>query len=226
MFIDRHIESVISRSLKGFPSILLTGPRQIGKSALLKEKFSNIPFILLDNNITLTALKQDPLGFLQLQGTPVILDEIQRAPESFLSIKYMIDSDRHAGMYLLTGSQKYELMKNVSDSLAGRVCIINMLGLSNRELSGDPYCRPFLPTTDYLKNRNSQVSLSLPELWQRIHTGSMPEMHANAFIEWESFYASYVRTYIERDVRQLAQVGDALVFTQFMTALADRKSVV
>ena len=134
----------------------------------------------------------------------------------------MIDSDRHAGMYLLTGSQKYELMKNVSDSLAGRICIINMLGLSNRELSGDPYCRPFLPTADYLKNRNSQVSLSLPELWQRIHTGSMPEMHANAFIEWEAFYASYVRTYIERDVRQLAQVGDALVFTQFMTALAAR----
>jgi hypothetical protein len=90
---------------------LLTGPRQVGKRTLLKKKYGSVPFILLDNNITLTTLKQDPLGFLQLQGTPVILDEIQRAPESFLSIKYMIDSDRHAGMYLLTGSQKYELLK-------------------------------------------------------------------------------------------------------------------
>jgi hypothetical protein len=97
-----------------------------------------------------------------------------------------------------------------------------MLGLSNRELSGDPFCRPFLPTIDYLKNRNTQVSLSLPELWERIHRGSMPEMYANESIEWEAFYASYVRTYIERDVRQLAQVGDVLVFTQFMIALAAR----
>lgn len=222
MYIDRHVERVITRALKGFPSILITGPRQVGKSTLLKVKYSNIPYVLLDNIITLNALKQDPLGFLQLQGTPVILDEIQRAPEAFISLKYMIDSDRHAGMYLLTGSQKYDLMSSVSESLAGRINIINMLGLSNRELGGDDFCEPFIPTLNYLTNRSSRVELSLSELWERIHKGSMPEIHANDFIEWESFYASYVSTYIDRDVRRLAQVGDIIAFTQFMTALAAR----
>ena len=222
MYIERHIDKVISKALKGFPAILLTGPRQVGKSTLLKKKYSSIPYVLLDNIVTLTALKQDSLGFLQLQGTPVILDEIQRAPESFLSIKYMIDSDRHVGMYVLTGSQKYDLMKNVSESLAGRIDIFSMLGLSNRELSGEEFYEPFIPTLSYLKGRNSKAFFSLPELWKRIHKGSMPEMYANEYIEWESFYASYVSTYIDRDVRQLAQVGDAVAFTQFMTALAAR----
>lgn len=222
MYIERHIDKVVRSMLKGFPSILLTGPRQVGKSTLLKIKHSDISYVSLDNNIALAALKQDPLGFLLLQGTPLIMDEIQRAPDSFLSIKYMIDSDRHPGMYILTGSQKYDLMKNVSESLAGRVGIINMLGLSNRELDNEEFSEPFIPTIDYLKSRNFKGSLSLPKLWVRIHKGSMPEMYANENIEWEPFYASYVSTYIERDVRQLAQIGDTLAFTQFMTALAAR----
>lgn len=134
----------------------------------------------------------------------------------------MIDSDRHPGMYVLTGSQKYDLMKNVSESLAGRIALINMLVLSDREWCGDDFYEPFLPTIQYFKNRNSKISFSLPALWNRIHKGSMPEIHANQTVEWEMFYASYVSTCIDRDVRQLAQVGDTIAFTQFTIALAAR----
>ena len=222
MYIARHIEKTIEKSFAAFPAVLITGPRQVGKSTLLLNRFKNIPNVTLDNPLQLLSLRQDPVEFFQLHGSPLILDELQRAPDCFSVLKYMIDSDRRAGMYILTGSQKYALMKGVSESLAGRIGIVDMLGLSDREIYEDPFDRPFLPTTDYLLERRPKMAPSIQNLWERIHRGSMPELYSNENMDWEQYYAAYVDTYIERDVKQLGSVGDTLAFTQFMTALASR----
>ena len=222
MYIARHIEKTIEKSFSAFPAVLITGPRQVGKSTLLLNKFKNIPNVTLDNPLQLLSLRQDPVEFFKLHGFPLIIDEVQRAPECFSVLKYMIDSDRRAGMYILTGSQKYALMKGVSESLAGRIGIIDMLGLSDREIYEDPFDLPFLPTSDYLLARRPKTAPSIQNLWERIHRGSMPELYSNKNMDWEQYYAAYVNTYIERDVKQLGAVGDTLAFTQFMTALASR----
>ena len=222
MYIARHIEKTIEKSFSAFPAVLITGPRQVGKSTLLLNKFKNIPNVTLDNPLQLLSLRQDPVEFFKLHGFPLIIDEVQRAPECFSVLKYMIDSDRRAGMYILTGSQKYALMKGVSESLAGRIGIIDMLGLSDREIYEDPFDLPFLPTSDYLLARRPKTAPSIQNLWERIHRGSMPELYSNENMDWEQYYAAYVNTYIERDVKQLGSVGDTLAFTQFMTALASR----
>ena len=222
MYIARHIEKTIEKSFAAFPAVLITGPRQVGKSTLLINRFKNIPNVTLDNPLQLLSLRQDPVEFFKLHGSPLIIDEVQRAPECFSVLKYMIDSDRRAGMYILTGSQKYALMKGVSESLAGRIGIIDMLGLSDREIYEDPFDRPFLPTSDYLLERRPKMAPSIQNLWERIHRGSMPELYSNKNMDWEQYYAAYVDTYIERDVKQLGSVGDTLAFTQFMTALASR----
>ena len=222
MYIARHIEKTIEKSFSAFPAVLITGPRQVGKSTLLLNRFKNIPNVTLDNPLQLLSLRQDPVEFFKLHGFPLIIDEVQRAPECFSVLKYMIDSDRRAGMYILTGSQKYALMKGVSESLAGRIGIIDMLGLSDREIYEDPFDRPFLPTSDYLLARRPKTAPSIQNLWERIHRGSMPELYSNKNMDWEQYYAAYVDTYIERDVKQLGAVGDTLAFMQFMTALASR----
>lgn len=206
----------------GFPRRADYRAAQVGKSTLLINRFKNIPNVTLDNPLQLLSLRQDPVEFFKLHGSPLIIDEVQRAPECFSVLKYMIDSDRRAGMYILTGSQKYALMKGVNESLAGRIGIIDMLGLSDREIYEDPFDRPFLPTSDYLLERRPKMAPSIQNLWERIHRGSMPELYSNKNMDWEQYYAAYVDTYIERDVKQLGSVGDTLAFTQFMTALASR----
>ena len=120
MYIERHIEKTIAKTFAAFPSVLLTGPRQLGKSTLLLNKFKDIPFVTLDDPLQLLSLRQDPVEFFKMHDCPLILDEIQRDPDCFSVLKYIVDSDRRAGMYILTGSQKYAFMKGVSESLADR----------------------------------------------------------------------------------------------------------
>ena len=129
---------------EAFPVILWTGPRQTGKSTIFKERFKDIPYHTLDDRVVLSSLRDDARGFLDLYGTPLILDEIQRLTDVFLDIKYYVDKDRRPGMYYLTGSQNYTLMEDVSESLAGRIGILNMLGLSLREIMDDECNLPFL----------------------------------------------------------------------------------
>ena len=221
MYIKRHIESQIEECRQTYPAVLVTGPRQVGKSTVLKELYPRFAYETLDDLNMVQMISSDPLGYLQLKGTPFVIDEIQKAPKLFGSIKYMIDGERKNGMYLFTGSQKFELMKGVSESLAGRIAVIDLLGLSLREINGDAFCKPFIPTMEYLSARKPE-HIDIKRLWEIIHRGSMPALYENEYRAWSRYYADYVSTYIERDVRELSQVGDTLAFMQFLTALASR----
>jgi hypothetical protein len=222
MYIKRHIERVVDGVKNTYPVTLVTGPRQVGKSTLLKNLYPETNYETLDNPLLLQSISSDPVGYLKLQGTPFIIDEVQRLPELFLSLKYIVDTNRSNGMYFLSGSQKFELMKNVSESLSGRISVIEMLGLSSREIYGDDFGEPFIPTLDYLSERKTKIPLDGKGLWQRIHRGSMPKLYDDPAVDWERYYADYVNTYIERDIQQLEQVGNGLTFLQFMVSLASR----
>ena len=222
MYIVRHIENVIKKSFNTYPAVLITGPRQVGKSTVLKNLYPNFEYETLDDVNMIRAISSDPTGYLRLKGTPFIIDEVQKVPDLFGSLKYVIDKDKKNGMYLLTGSQKFELMKNVSESLSGRISVIDLLGLSYREMKGDKFDKPFLPTQEYLLNRKPVSKLDVKGIWEIIHKGSMPALYENDERDWERYYSDYVNTYIERDVHSLVQIGDTLMFMQFMVALAGR----
>lgn len=222
MYIVRHIENVIKKSFNTYPAVLITGPRQVGKSTVLKNLYPNFEYETLDDVNMIRAISSDPTGYLRLKGTPFMIDEVQKVPDLFGSLKYVIDKDKKNGMYLLTGSQKFALMKNVSESLAGRVSVIDLLGLSYREIKGDKFDKPFLPTTEYLSSRKPISKFDVREIWETVHKGSMPALYENSERDWEKYYSDCVNTYIERDVHSLAQIGDTLTFMQFMVALAGR----
>jgi uncharacterized protein len=222
MYIKRHIKKTIDEYSSEFSAVLLTGPRQIGKSTVLVNSYPEIPYQTLDDMFVFQQMHEDSNGYIKSLGNPVIFDEIQRATNSFLDFKYLIDKNKKPGMYILTCSQKFELMKGISESLAGRVGILNMLGLSNREIYKDEFSKPFIPTTEYFNDRSPKFTLDNVELWKRIHKGSMPELYSNKNINWERYFSSYIQTYIDRDINELAQVGNKLAFLQFLTMLASR----
>ncbi len=222
MYFERHISDDILQSGETFSSVLITGPRQVGKSTILQHMLPDLRVVSMDSNAVKNAAIADPGGFLSLQGSPLIIDEVQKVPELFDEIKQAIDKDKHYGMYYLTGSQNLLLMKNVSDSLAGRVNIIHMLGLSTREILMEARKEPFLPTTTELVLRRPLNNKSTAWLWWRIHRGSMPELYANEKIDWEKYYDSYVQTYLERDVRDFANIRDLITFRKFMVSIAAR----
>jgi len=224
IFIRRHAENALSELVLSFPVILVTGPRQIGKSTLLQtaKKTGKFPYVTFDDASEITAVKTDPKGFLSLHKPPVIFDEVQYVPELFPYLKMEADKNKKKGMYFLTGSQQFHLMKNVSESLAGRIGIIQLMGLSAREIAGEGWTRPFIPTAEYLTARKKGARIySAAEIWKMIHTGSFPVV-VTGYSKQKAFYDSYIRSYIERDVRILAQVGDELAFMQFITVAANR----
>jgi predicted AAA+ superfamily ATPase len=207
--------------LKQYKVVLITGFRQVGKSTMLKEKLlSDYEYVVLDDFSELDLAKNDPALFIKNHKLPLIIDEVQRAPEVFLQIKYIADQSVDKGKIILTGSQSYKLLKNVSDSLAGRVCIIDMASLSMREKKEIDFNLEFLPVDEYLDSRSAKLKI-YDDLWKHIQRGSMPELY-DENIEWESFYRSYVRTYIERDVAELINVKNLLKFNNFMKCLAAR----
>lgn len=221
-YIKRLAEDVIKRQEKMFKVILVTGARQVGKTTMLKNIKNNINYITLDDMLLNQSAVEEPELFLKSNKPPIIIDEIQYAPNLLRYIKMAVDSSDKKAMYYLTGSQQFNLMQNVSESLAGRVGILNLLGLSLREIKEIDFNEPFIPTNEYLKKRNEKLKdISYDEIWNIIHKGAMPALYQeNSDIEM--FYAMYVSTYIERDVRSLTQVGDTLSFLKFMTALASR----
>ena len=221
-YYKRLAENAIKKQEKMFKTILVTGARQVGKTTLLKNMNPNMNYITLDDMILNQSAVEEPELFLKANKPPIIIDEIQYAPNLLRYIKMAVDNSEKKSLYYLTGSQQFHLMKDVSESLAGRVGILNLLGLSLREIKEIEFNEPFLPTEEYLSKRKKHVKeISYNEIWNIIHKGSMPALYQEES-DVDMFYAMYVSTYIERDVRSLTQVGDTLSFLKFMTALASR----
>ena len=218
----RSIEQVINEYKEQFPILLLTGPRQVGKSTLFKELFrEEYKYFSLDDPILKEQLISDPRLFLKNNPEKLIIDEIQYAPSIFPYLKMKVDENREDGMYLMTGSQAFVLMKNVSETLAGRVGILELQGISLREQFNIEFNKPFIPNEEYISEREKNIT-EYTDLWQRIHRGYMPELVFNDKKKWEFFYSSYVQTYIERDVRDLINISDESKFLKFMISLASR----
>lgn len=206
---------------KQFRVLLITGSRQVGKSTLLKNKLlPEYDYVTLDDFSDLSIAQKDAALFFKNHPLPVIVDEVQRAPNLFLQIKLLADNSEEKGKIILTGSQSYKLLSNAADSLAGRVCIINMSSLSLREKYGIDFNTEFLPTEEYISKRKKSVK-TYANLWNHIWRGSMPEL-ADDTIEWEAFYRSYIRTYIDRDVADLIDVKNLVKFNNFMQCIASR----
>jgi len=225
MYIKRTAEQFIKRASDQFPALLITGARQVGKTTLLRHSSpEDRTYISLDDPTNLSLAKNDPALFFKRFPPPILIDEIQYAPELLPYIKILIDEKHDKGMFWLTGSQQFHLMKGISESLAGRIGIINLLGLSKHEIlnKGKDY-QPFLPSFEIIKNRaEMNRPISLNELYQMIWRGSLPALYESVNIEKELFYSSYIQTYIQRDVRDLAKVGDETSFLRFLKSAAAR----
>ena len=221
-YYKRLAESVIQKQEKMFKTILVTGARQVGKTTMLKNIKPDINYITLDDMLLNQLAVEDPELFLKANKPPIIIDEIQYAPNLLRYIKIEVDNSDKKAMYYLTASQQFNLMENITESLAGRVGILNLLGLSLREIKDIDFNDPFIPTEEYLNKRKKyEKNITYEEIWNIIHKGSMPALYQEES-DVDMFYAMYVSTYIERDVRNLTQVGDTLSFLKFMTALASR----
>ena len=227
-YINRHMENRILELSKSYSAILLTGPRQAGKTTMLQKlaEKENIgrEYVTLDDLTERDMAKNDPALFLQLHKPPVLIDEVQYAPELFTYIKIHIDKSHNPGDFWLTGSQVFRLMRGVQESLAGRVALLHMSPMSQREIIGAS-CVPF--TTDmerFLAERNQIHPVSTPEMFERLWRGSMPGLVSGQYADRNIFYSSYLSTYVERDVRELSGNIDALKFNRFVTSVAARCS--
>lgn len=223
MYIKRNIEQTINRISNQFKVLLLTGARQVGKTTLLKHlaQDSRRAYVTLDDLAVRSLALSDPALFLQRYMPPLLIDEIQYAPQLLSYIKIYADNGAKNGDIWLTGSQRLPLMQGVTESLAGRVGIIDLQGLSANEINGTNNTDPFLPETDQLFNRmNHARKQSLKEIYQLIWQGSMPAMYNGGEQDWQSYYASYVQTFLQRDVMKLLQINDEMVFFRFLCAAA------
>jgi uncharacterized protein len=219
-YIPRAIETKLLEISRQFPVVLLTGPRQTGKTTLLERlKENGRRYISLDSMPARMLAREDPELFLQTYHPPVIIDEIQYAPELLPAIKMICDKRGEPSLFWLTGSQQFHLMRGVTESLAGRVAILRLNGLSERELSGEVSALPFLPGRAGVPGGKVYDE---PGMFNRIFRGSYPAVLAGDIEDIGVFYSSYVQTYLERDLRELSQVGNLESFFTFLKACASR----
>ena len=223
MYIKRAIEQSVIKISQTFPVLLLTGPRQVGKTTLLKHlSDKNRTYITLDDPDIRNLAKNDPALFMQRYKPPVLIDEIQYAPQLLPYIKMSVDNTGNKGDFWLTGSQAFHLMKNVSESLAGRVGILNLFGLSKSEIDNVP-SNPFKTNPEYLLSRiNETKKEELVDVFNRIFTGSFPVLYTKNPPALNDFYRSYINTYLQRDIKDLSQVADETVFHNFLIVVAAR----
>ena len=219
-YIKRSIENVIERSAETFKAVLVTGARQTGKSTLLSRLYPDVKMITFDDPFMEDQAKNNPEMFMMLNEPPVFLDEIQYVPSLFRYIKMTCDKSGEKGQFFLSGSQPFKLMDMVSDSMAGRIAVIELAPLSLREITGSSFTGPFLPTLEYVKERKDDAQ-NPGNIWNIIHRGGYPDLQDSS-VDWSMYFASYIKTYLERDVRELAAVQDLDAFRKFMIACAAR----
>lgn len=221
MYIKRHAEKTVQDLARMFGAVLVAGPRQVGKTTMLERLTIGMNYATLDDPLLRATAEEESGTFFKDNPPPVFVDEIQKAPALFEQIKMLLDRERKKGQFFMCGSQQFKMMKGISDSLAGRIGLVTLLGLSLRESHGIECSLPFLPTEEYFAQRKPHlVNISYDEVWNLIHRGSMPELYDNPDFNWQMYYGAYVRTYIDRDVRELSEIGDTVKFTKFMVATA------
>ncbi|MEB4589859.1 ATP-binding protein [Candidatus Thiothrix sp. Deng01] len=225
MYTQRTLQKTVRQASSVFPVLLLTGARQVGKTTLLEScAETERRYVTLDDPEQAALARSDPALFFQRHPPPVTVDEIQYAPELFRAIKLLADKAKQPGMFWLTGSQKFHLMQGITESLAGRVAVLDLLGLSQAETDGRAdTAKPFLPTSEWLQQARQQAAkLPLLEVYRRIWRGSYPKAALDDNMPRDLFYNAYIQTYLQRDVRDLTRVGDERAFLQFLRAAAAR----
>ena len=229
MYITRHMEKPVMELNEQYPVLLLTGPRQVGKTTMLEHLIEvegkGRKKVSLDDLTLRELAKTDPKMFFQLYQPPLLIDEVQYAPELFPYIKIMVDERHQPGDFWLTGSQLFKMMEGVQESLAGRVALLHLSPLSQSEIMKRPPEPPFSLELPLLSERqNGRQMLNTPEVFQRIHQGGMPALVTGTYSNASIFYSSYIYTYMERDVRRLSNDIDSLKFLRFLRSVAARTS--
>lgn len=228
IMIERHIKEVIDYSLKHFPCVVLTGPRQVGKTTLLTEKYEGrgFSYVTLDNTPDRLLAQNDPKTFLSIHPYPLIIDEAQKATQLFEEIEYIINEKRRHegndaanGMFILSGSSRIDLLEKAKESLAGRVAFLDMSPLSLSEIYGRDNL-PFIPDPKILSKRINNISLNQDELLGLIVKGQMPELYADKGIRGSIFYSSFISTYLDKDIRAEIDLKDESKFYNLIVLLA------
>jgi predicted AAA+ superfamily ATPase len=226
-YITRSMENVFLKLNCQYAAILITGPRQVGKTTMLQklmqEENKGRTYISLDDLNERSLAKTDPAMFFQLHQPPIFIDEVQYAPELFPYIKMLIDKSHNPGDFWLTGSQMFKLMGGVQESLAGRVALLHMSPLSQQEIYQNVPAQPFAVNLAALVEKQKAIQpVSTPEIFERIFKGGMPALISGQYTDRSIFYSSYISTYLERDVKELSGTIDSLKFMNFITAVASR----
>ena len=225
-YIRRSLEKIVLQVTKEYPVVLLSGPRQVGKTTMLKKLMEGTArnYVSLDDLQERELARTDPELFLQLHKPPILIDEVQYAPELFPYIKIIVDKEQNKGAFWLTGSQVFSLMRGVQESLAGRVALLSLSSLSQAEAYGGEEEMFTLNTESLLSRKKGRKLADAEEIFKRIFKGSMPAIVSGDISSPGIFYNSYLSTYIERDVKSLSDAIDSLKFLRFITALAARCS--
>lgn len=227
MYIERHLEKQVLEASRYYPAVMVCGQRQVGKSTMLYHiKKPERRYVSLDDAQARRLALEDPALFFEAYGSPLLIDEFQRAPGLLIELKKIVDEkmlrgENCAGLFWLTGSQKFQMMQGVAESLAGRVAVLDMSSLSAAEIEGRS-CAPFQPDPASLRERlKSSLHKDIHQIFKDIFMGGMPRLRASS-IDRDRFYGDYVTTYLERDIKDLAQVGKLSAFYDFMVYMAAR----
>ena len=220
-YIKRAIEETLARRARTSKATTITGARQVGKSTIVRHLFPNIQKVNLKNTDILNAALSDPYSFLADLERPCFIDEFQSAPQIANTAKAILDDTDDKFNFIFSGSQKWQLMKNPSDSMAGMVSIVEMSGLSMREICGIKFNRHFVCTNEYLNERKAEIT-PYGDLWNAIHKGFYPELYNEESRMPNEFYSDYVKTFIERDVYDILKIRDSIAFYRFMVSIAAR----